>query len=569
MVVEVTAPASVRRDRLCARGREDPAGVAERLARLDPPLPPSSTVLRIANDGLVAEGVERLVTALEAAAARMALRRLPIAAGRVNLAYLPADSSALAAAPYLGNGRIEVAGGGRSLRATVNVLEAGWHLQPREIGLSAEAFDRLGLPEGAAIAVRRTPPPGSRALLRRKIAGGRLTADEYEVLFRDIMEDHYPDTEVAAFLVQTIRQLDDAETVAVAQARCRFTPRIDWHAPIVLDKHSLGGVPGSRITLVVVPIVAEHGLLMPKTSSRAITSAAGTADVMEAACRVDLDAAAIQRVVRACGGCIAWNGRLNHSVLDDVVNAITRPLGLDSNRWSAASILSKKWSAGATHVVVDMPWGVGAKLRTAAEAEALGRVFERVGAGLGLTVRALATDGQGAIGRGIGPALELRDVRQVLSNDPAAPADLRAKALRFAAEVLAFDPAVGDAAAGLRRARALLGSGAAEARFDRIVAAQGANPAPALPGARSHVVRAGADVLVTRIDGWQLAGIARQAGAPADKSAGIDLAAAVGHCVPAGAALYTIHSASAAGLEAAAAMAARDTGLTLEARPCA
>ncbi len=500
----------------------------------------------------------------------MSLRRLPIGAGRINVAYLPADSTVVAAESYLGGGRIEVGGAGRAIRATVNLVDPGCWLKPDEIGLSTEAFARLGLPDGAQVGIRRTPSPDSRALLRRKIGGGRLDADEYEALFRDIMEDRYPEAEIAAFLVQTIQQLDDPETVAVAQARSRLAPRIAWNAPIVVDKHSLGGVPGNCISLIVVPIVAAHGLLMPKTSSRAITSASGTADVMEAACRVDLDADEVQRVVRETGGCVAWNGRLNHSALDDVVNAITRPLDLDSNRWSVASIMSKKWTAGSTHVVVDLPWGANAKLRTQADAEELGRVFALVGAGLGLVVRPLASEGAGAIGRGIGPALELRDVMLVLDNDPAAPADLRDKALWFAAEILAFDPAIGDLVIGMTRAKELLASGAARDRFARIVAAQGALPR-ARPARLTHMVRAPSGGVVASIDGWQIGGIARQAGAPADKSAGIDLAVAAGDRLRSGAALYTIHAAAAAELEAATAMAHRNNGVALhptERPPC-
>ena len=339
-------------------------------------------------------------------------------------------------------------------------------------------------------------------------------------------------------------------------------PRIDWGAPIVVDKHSLGGIPGSRITLIVVPIVAAHGLLMPKTSSRAITSASGTADAMEAAARVDLDAEGVRRVVRETGGCIAWNGRLNHSALDDVVNAITRPLGLDSNRWSVASILSKKWTAGSTHVVVDMPWGPRTKLKTQADARELGRLFEHVGAGLGLTVRALMTDGSSAVGRGIGPALELRDVMLVLDNDPSAPADLRAKALRFAGEILSFDPAVGTGAAGMARAEELLASGQARTRFAAIVAAQGAI-SPVLPARLTHVVRAPSAAVIEDVDGWQVAGIARRAGAPSDKAAGIDLAVRRGQRVAANEALYTIHASTAAELEAAVAMAFKDPGIML------
>ena len=104
----------------------------------------------------------------------------------------------------------------------------------------------------------------------------------------------------------------------------------------------MGGVPGSRITLIVVPIAAAYGMTIPKTSSRAITSAAGTADAMEVLARVDLDKEDILRTVRKTNGCIAWNGRLNHSRVDTLMNRITRPLKLDSLRWSVASILSKK-----------------------------------------------------------------------------------------------------------------------------------------------------------------------------------------------------------------------------------
>ncbi len=565
VVVEVTAPADTQRARILRRGREDAEKADARLVRSVAPLPPGLDHATVVNDASVAEGVERLVEVLETASSRMALRRVPVGAGRANVAFLPSDGTVVNAASYLDAGRIEVAGQRRSIRAAVHTLAPGWGLADGEIGLSTEAFDRLGLPEGQPVAICRTPSPHSRALLRRKIDGGRLAAEEYERLFRDIVEDRYTESEVSAFLLKTIQTLDDEEVVSVARARSRFMPRIQWDAPIVVDKHSLGGIPGSRITLIVVPIVAAHGLLMPKTSSRAITSASGTADAMETVCRVDLDSDGVRRVVRDTGGCIAWNGRLNHSALDDVVNAITRPLGLDSNRWSVASILSKKWSAGSTHVVVDMPFGPRAKLRTLAEAQELGRLFEVVGAGLGLTVCALPTDGSRAIGRGIGPALEVRDVQAVLDNRADAAPDLRDKALRFAARILSFDPAIGCEAVGLQRAKALLRSGAAAASFAAIVRSQGAVD-PVLPARLTHVMRAAEDGTVLDVDGWRVAGIARRAGAPADKSAGIDLAVAVGSNVAAGEPLYTIHATEATDLHAASAMAAEDNGVAFRTR---
>lgn len=254
-------------------------------------------------------------------------------------------------------------------------------------------------------------------------------------------------------------------------------------------------------------------------------------------------------------GCIAWNGRLNHSVVDDVMNAITRPLGIDSNRWSVASILSKKLTAGSTHVIVDLPYGPRAKLKSEAEAAELALLFETVGAGLGLVVNAFPTDGSRPIGRGIGPALECRDVGWVLDNDPQAPADLVEKALFFASRILAWDPALGSVAAGRARAEELLRSGAARAAFERIIDAQGRREPPVAPGLLVHTARAPRAGTVSEIDGWAVAGIARRAGAPFDKAAGIDLRRHVGDRVAVGDPLFAIHASASSDLDEARAMA--------------
>ncbi len=399
-----------------------------------------------------------------------------------------------------------------------------------------------------------TRQPASRANLMAKLRGEPLDEAAYVAVLQDAIAGRYTEAELTDFLIAATRTLTDAEVVALARARTAFTPRIDWDEPLVVDKHSMGGVPGSRITLVVVPIVAAYGLAMPKTSSRAITSAAGTADAMETIARVDLTHEDVRRCVAQARACIAWNGRLNHSVIDDVMNAITRPLRLDSRRWSVASILSKKFTAGATHVIVDLPFGPQTKLATRADAEALGALFEHVGKGLGLHVRALVTDGSHPIGRGIGPALEVRDVRLVLDNDPAAPADLREKALRFAGEIIAFDPRVGCAEQGMRIAAALLHEGKAKAAFDRIAAAQGIRSRPVAPGTHTRIVAATTRGQVTAIEGLQISGVARAAGAPRAAGAGIDLLCTVGAQVAPGQPLYRIHADSAAALEAAAAL---------------
>jgi thymidine phosphorylase len=562
IVVEVTASIDVLAARILARGRENALEARARVMRQVEPLPIDIETIRVSNDGALEHGINAFIRALANATQRLRLRRVPVSTGLERIAYLPMQNAVLPAADYLGASKVDLLADGKSLSVQIHGLAAGVFLEPDEIGLSEEAFSSWEVAEGAEVALRRTPSPASRQALIQKVQGQELGETEYEMLLRDIIEGRYTDGEISAFLVSATRSLSDAEVIALAKVRTRFTPTMHWDRPIVVDKHSMGGVPGSRITLLVVPIVAAHGMAMPKTSSRAITSAAGTADAMEAVARVDLTGADVQRCVEQAGACIAWNGRLNHSVVDDVMNAITRPLGIDSNRWSVASILSKKLTAGSTHVVVDLPYGPRTKLKTQAQARELGDLFERVGAGLGLTVVAFATDGSRPIGRGIGPSLEVRDVRAVLANDPAAPQDLREKALFFAGQILSWDPAVGSLEAGRQLAEKLLTSGEANAAFERIIDAQGRKQ-PTLPGALTYAVCATNEGLVSELDGWRIAEIARRAGAPVDKSAGIDLKVGQGERVAQGQCLYVIHGSNAADLESASVLAQMSNGVTL------
>jgi len=561
VVIEITAAPDTITQRLSARGRETADAIAARLVRAAPPFPPDVEVVPIVNDADEKTGAENLAAALLACAApALRVRALSIDTWREQVAYLSAHNPALAAAGYLGPGRIEITGGGRSVRASVHVINDPTQLGPREIGLSRSTFAALSLPEGTPVRIERTPSPASIGALRAKIRGRELCEAQYRALIGDIVQGRYPDREIAAFLVATTHTLTDAEVLALARVRLAFAERLTWDERIVVDKHSVGGIPGGRITMIVVPIVAAHGLAIPKTSSRAITSAAGTADAMETIANVELGIDDVRRVVRQARGCIAWNGRLNHSTVDDVMNAITRPLEIDSNKWSVASILSKKVAAGSTHVIIDLPFGRRAKLKTRTNAEELGRLFESIGRGLGLAIEAHVTDGSHPIGRGIGPALEVRDVNWVLDGDPRAPTDLRAKALFFASRILRWDPALTSDDAASARAKMLLESGAARAALDHIVAAQGRRNPPIKPAALSRSVSAPRSGEITAIDGWVIAGIARQAGAPSDRGAGLDLLVRHGATVRAGDPLYLIHANSERDLDTAAAVAEHACG---------
>jgi thymidine phosphorylase len=289
-----------------------------------------------------------------------------------------------------------------------------------------------------------------------------------------------------------------------------------------------------------VPIVAACGLTMPKTSSRAITSPAGTADTMEVLAAVDLDIAAMRRTVERTGGCIVWGGSVRLSPADDILIRVERPLDLDSEGQLVASVLSKKAAAGSTHVLIDLPVGPTAKVRSAEAAQTLGRRLVEVGRSIGLQVALRITDGLQPVGRGIGPALEARDVLAVLRRQADAPDDLRQRALRLAGDILEMGGAA-PAGGGLRLATEVLADGRAWAKFSAICQAQGGlRQVPLAP--HRHVVEAPAAGRVAAIDNRVLSRAAKLAGAPKAPAAGVDVHVRLGDIVRPGQPLFTLHA---------------------------
>lgn len=378
-------------------------------------------------------------------------------------------------------------------------------------------------------------------LLYQKTNGASLHKIDYESLLPAIIQNKFSLADVQAFLIACTEQLNEEEIFSIAHARTLLYPRLQWPQTMVMDKHSMGGILGNRVTMVVIPIIAAYGLMIPKTSSRAITSAAGTADTMEVLAKVDLTFDEVKACVNATNCCIAWNGKLNHSVLDDAINPIARALGLDTRFWSVASILSKKFTAGSTHIVIDIPYMPTGKVKTLEDATELARLFERVGQAIGLVVKAFPTDGNIPVGRGIGPSLEARDVLQVLNNNAQAPQSLIDKSLFFAAHLLALDDRVGNFKSGHQLAQELLHSGAALKSMNRMIEFQG--KATSLNQLiHSLDIIANQEGVITAIDGHILSGIARLAGAPTLKAAGIDLKKTIFDTVKTGEVLYQIQS---------------------------
>jgi thymidine phosphorylase len=472
---------------------------------------------------------------------RLRLRRVGIDTYGENVAYLHRDCALYRAEGFQALAKISISCNDRHILAVLNVVDDPLIITTEELGLSEQAFAHFGAPEGQPVTVAQAEPPLSMDAVRRKILGERLSLDDYRNIACDIAVNRYSKMEMAAFVVATTQiGLDRDEVSFLTRAMLESGEQLHWAEPLLADKHCIGGIPGNRTSMLVVPIVAAHGILIPKTSSRAITSPAGTADTMEVLAQVTLNPEQLEHIVRSECGCLAWGGTARLAPTDDHLISVERPLGIDSPGQLVASILSKKLAAGSTHLLIDIPVGPSAKVRHMREALRLRKLFEYVGAGFAQCLEVVITDGRQPIGRGIGPVLEARDVLQVLNNDPHGPEDLREKSLRLAGRIIEFDPDV-RGGCGYGIAREILESGRALAKMNRIIDAQGRQPTHYTLGGLTHEVVATEDGMVTGIDNLRLARIARLAGAPMDKGAGVDILKKLGDTVSKGEALYRIH----------------------------
>jgi len=468
------------------------------------------------------------------------VRRLGVDTQQEAVVFMRHDCHVCRAEGFAAHARIYVSHGNRWIIATLYQVVSEI-LQPGEVGLSESAWRRLALNEGDEIAVSHARPLESLSLVRGKVYGRRLGEQALQTIVSDITAGRYSDIHLSSFITAcSARPLDRDETIALTRAMVEVGDRLQWAHPRVVDKHCVGGLPGNRTTPIVVAIAVACGLIMPKTSSRAITSPAGTADTMETLAPVDLDIPTMRAVVEREGGCIVWGGAVRLSPADDILIRVERALDLDSEGQLVASVLSKKIAAGSTHVVLDLPVGPTAKVRSEETARTLAQDLREVAAAFGLQARAIVTDGSQPIGRGIGPALEANDVLSVLQNQSLAPADLRQRALKLAGALLELGGVAGTGD-GESTALKTLDSGRAWAKFQRICEAQGGMRRPPISSHR-HAIVADASGRVVAVDNRRLAKVAKLAGAPDAKAAGIEVHVRLNDAIEAGQPLLTIHA---------------------------
>jgi len=427
-------------------------------------------------------------------------------------------------------------------KKAISIVDISQGLNPEVIGVSNEIVKTLNLKAGENIEVKIVSKPHSIELIKKKIKGQELKKQEIQEVVNDISKNALTDAEIA-FFISAIndRGMSFKETKNFVHAMVKSGKRLRLRGKVA-DKHSFGGVAGNRTTPIIISICSNENLVMPKTSSRAITSAAGTADTIETLAKVDFSIKQIKKILSKTNACFVWGGTLGLAPTDDKIIRVGRIVKIDPISQALASILSKKISVDSKYILIDIPYGRSAKLGKH-KAEKLKRKFIKLGKIFNLDIEVVLTNGSEPIGRGVGPILEMRDIIKVLKKEKDMPEDLEKKSIMLSGMLLEM---TGKAKKGKGEelAQEILDSGKAWKKFQEIIKAQQGKIKKLIPGKLTHKIKAKRNLKISHINNKLINSLARTAGCPEDKAAGIYLNKIKGESAKKGEIIMTIHATS-------------------------
>jgi AMP phosphorylase len=451
--------------------------------------------------------------------------------------------------------RVKISSKKHSITAIIELSEK--IIKPKEIGMLTTAFAEFKEKEGSKVEVVPATRPSSVEYIKKKLNGEELTYDEILRIVKDIVNKNISDIELAAYVTGVYtRGMSMHETKDLTLAMIETGETIDFDREKIFDYHSIGGVPGNKVTLLIVPIVAAAGLMIPKTSSRAISSPCGTADIFEVLANVSLSSNEIKHIAETVGGTIAWGGGVHIAPADDLIIRAEYPLAIDPYSQVIASVMAKKKAAGVNRLVLDIPVGENAKVESYEIAKKYAHDMISIGDELGMQVACAITYGGQPIGRSIGPLLEAREALEALENKEV-PKSLSEKSISLSGMILEMgDSAIGT---GREQARKLLESGKALKKMKEIIEAQGGDPditSETLPvGKFTREVTSDQSGYVAKINNKSIVKVVRAAGAPKSKGAGMIIFKKEGMKVDKDELIYTIYADSDPKLEQATKMA--------------
>ncbi len=423
-------------------------------------------------------------------------------------------------------------------------------VKKNEIAISSELKERLNLSLGQKVDVGLAPLSESLLFIKKKVNNEELSEKEIDSIIRDVIDNSLSEAEIALFISAMYeRGMNMKETVFLIKAILGSGQQLKFDNKFVVDKHSIGGIPGNRTTPIVVSVCAAGGLIFPKSSSRAITTAAGTADVVETIAKVEFSIPELKKIVKKVGACLIWGGSLEIVPADEKIITIEKMLNIDPESQLLASIMSKKLALGAKYILIDIPYGKTAKV-SYNEGMKLKNKFEYLGKHFNKKLKVVLTHGDEPIGNGVGPALEIMDILKILKNSDDRPMDLEKKSLFLAGEIFEMTGKAGKGK-GIERAREILYSGKAFEKFRQIIKAQDGNIDGICLGSFRKDIIMKKNGTISEIDNKKINSLARMAGCPMDKYAGLYLYHHVGDKLKSGDKLMTVYAESRARLNEA------------------
>ncbi|MEM0123857.1 MAG: AMP phosphorylase [Conexivisphaerales archaeon] len=463
------------------------------------------------------------------------------------------------------NDRVHISSQNGSITCIVELSSS--LVKPGTIALYKNVAKSILASNGEKLEVNYEPTPQSVEFIRKKMNGEKLSEGEIKSIINDLVKAELSDLDISAFLLASnYIGLNEEEIKNITISMVETGQKLNLRG-FTVDKHSIGGVPGNKVSLLIVPTVALTELLIPKTSSKAITSPSGTADTMSILANVKFELNEIKSIVEKVHGCIVWGGALDIAPADDLLIRIENPLRIDPKGLMIASILSKKLAVGAKVVALDIPAGRGAKISDSVEGEKLAKEFIEIGKTLGINIRAGITYGGQPVGKAIGPALEAREALSALIDPNLASMSLLSKASSLAG-ILLETAGLASRNTGYDISMGNLLSGKSYNKMKQIIAEQGGNPEvqpDQIPvGSYKHEFKADNDGYIILVDNESIVRIAKAAGAPVDSGSGIILHKKQGYKVRKGDVLFEIYSDKSSKLSEAVNVANYDPPIIIE-----
>jgi pyrimidine-nucleoside phosphorylase len=315
-------------------------------------------------------------------------------------------------------------------------------------------------------------------LIQRKRDGEELAPEEIEFLVEGYTNGDIPDYQMSSFLMAVFFSgMSDREVSRLTECMLRSGDTVDLSSipGVKVDKHSTGGV-GDKTSLIVAPLAAAAGVVVPMMSGRALGHTGGTLDKLESipGFRTSLTAEEFEKQLSELGLCfigqtdrLAPADRKLYALRDVTATVESIPL-------IASSIMSKKLAEGLDALVLDVKVGSGAFMKKQVDARRLAQMMQGIGRRLDKKVVALITDMSQPLGYAVGNALEVMEASQTLQN--AGPTDLTKLSIELAARMIYLGKKAASLEEARRLAEAKLVDGSGYKKFKQVVAAQGGNP---------------------------------------------------------------------------------------------